>query len=241
MMTSSPHAYEIRPRKDKRGVDLISDVLPFGRLRLCAFTLLVTAQVLCGSPNEITPLPPPTTRIDRQIRTELKHRPRPISYNVTPTTVDQIVALNRHLPAGVNTSVDIRRSKTPISPYETQVFRVEGDLRQVKMEANDNEYHLEISRRGGRRNSNRIIVEIPPEYRETRRALLSLLPGNYVFRPDKTVPLSPPIPIRVTGFAFYDGAHWARNDIQGHGHGSEYVATLWEIHPAWKIERIVGR
>ena len=26
------HVYEIRPRKDKRGVDLISDVLPYGRL-----------------------------------------------------------------------------------------------------------------------------------------------------------------------------------------------------------------
>ena len=26
------NAYEVRPRKDKRGVDLISDVLPFGRL-----------------------------------------------------------------------------------------------------------------------------------------------------------------------------------------------------------------
>ena len=26
------HAYEVRPRKDRRGVDLISDVLPFGRL-----------------------------------------------------------------------------------------------------------------------------------------------------------------------------------------------------------------
>ncbi len=26
------HAYEIRPRKDNRGVDLISDALPFGRL-----------------------------------------------------------------------------------------------------------------------------------------------------------------------------------------------------------------
>jgi hypothetical protein len=24
------HAYEVRPRKDKRGVDLISDALPFG-------------------------------------------------------------------------------------------------------------------------------------------------------------------------------------------------------------------
>ena len=26
------HAYEVRPRKDQRGVDLISDALPFGRL-----------------------------------------------------------------------------------------------------------------------------------------------------------------------------------------------------------------
>ena len=31
-MTNSQHAYEVRPRKDKRGVDLISDVLPFGGL-----------------------------------------------------------------------------------------------------------------------------------------------------------------------------------------------------------------
>ena len=28
----SLRAYEVRPRKDKRGFDLISDVLPFGRL-----------------------------------------------------------------------------------------------------------------------------------------------------------------------------------------------------------------
>ncbi len=27
-----PAEYEVRPRKDKRGVDLISDALPFGRL-----------------------------------------------------------------------------------------------------------------------------------------------------------------------------------------------------------------
>jgi hypothetical protein len=31
-MISAPHVYEVRPRKDHRGVDLISDVLPFGRL-----------------------------------------------------------------------------------------------------------------------------------------------------------------------------------------------------------------
>jgi len=31
-MQSTIHAYEVRPRKDRRGVDLISDALPFGRL-----------------------------------------------------------------------------------------------------------------------------------------------------------------------------------------------------------------
>jgi len=31
-MTNSEHVYEIRPRKDHRRVNLISDRLPFGRL-----------------------------------------------------------------------------------------------------------------------------------------------------------------------------------------------------------------
>ena len=28
----TPHVYEIRPHRDRRGIDLISDVLPFARL-----------------------------------------------------------------------------------------------------------------------------------------------------------------------------------------------------------------
>ena len=31
-MFKAPHLYEVRPRKDRRGFDLISDALPFGRL-----------------------------------------------------------------------------------------------------------------------------------------------------------------------------------------------------------------
>jgi hypothetical protein len=31
-MEAVKHVYELRPRKDHRGVDLISDALPFGRL-----------------------------------------------------------------------------------------------------------------------------------------------------------------------------------------------------------------
>ena len=32
LATKNMHTYEVRPRKDKHGVDLISDALPFGRL-----------------------------------------------------------------------------------------------------------------------------------------------------------------------------------------------------------------
>ena len=39
-MQSTIHAYEVRPRKDKRGIDLISDVLSFG-------------QLLYGEPNGV--------------------------------------------------------------------------------------------------------------------------------------------------------------------------------------------
>ena len=31
-LNQTQHVYEVRPRKDKRGVHLISEVLPFGRL-----------------------------------------------------------------------------------------------------------------------------------------------------------------------------------------------------------------
>jgi hypothetical protein len=38
---SAAHVYEVRPRKDHRGFDLISDALAFGRLRY-------------GEPNAVT-------------------------------------------------------------------------------------------------------------------------------------------------------------------------------------------
>jgi hypothetical protein len=31
-VTTASHSYEVRPRRDHRGFDLISDALPFGRL-----------------------------------------------------------------------------------------------------------------------------------------------------------------------------------------------------------------
>src|SRR4029450_5596301 len=40
--------YEVRPRKDKRGVDLISDALPFGRLRYGEPSAVSNAVGLCA-------------------------------------------------------------------------------------------------------------------------------------------------------------------------------------------------
>jgi hypothetical protein len=31
-MATAQHVYEVRPRKDRRGVDLVADALPFGGL-----------------------------------------------------------------------------------------------------------------------------------------------------------------------------------------------------------------
>ena len=44
------HLYEVRPRKDKRGVDLISDALPFGRVWYGEANAIETSQ----SPGTIT-------------------------------------------------------------------------------------------------------------------------------------------------------------------------------------------
>jgi hypothetical protein len=60
--TISTHVYEIRPRADKCGIDLISDVLPFGRLWYaepkchasalgpCAAKSPIAYHGLCGEP-----------------------------------------------------------------------------------------------------------------------------------------------------------------------------------------------
>ena len=48
-MQSTIHVYEVRPRNDHRGVDLISDALPFGRL--CGGVFLRT-RVYAGAGQE---------------------------------------------------------------------------------------------------------------------------------------------------------------------------------------------
>ncbi len=52
-MTSSQHVYEVRPRKDKRGVDLISDALPYGALRYAEPNAISYAKFYSRSYNAV--------------------------------------------------------------------------------------------------------------------------------------------------------------------------------------------
>jgi hypothetical protein len=198
--------------------------------------VFLCARLVAASPTEVAPLPTPTTAIENQSRTSLKHRKHPLLYHVFLADVSDIIALNKSLPDGV-ANASVRKRDVPISSIEREVYTVEGDLWRVKMEDNDDEYHLEISARGAKRTANRIIVEIPPDpgYKATRLKLLSLLPSEYVFKPKTTRDFKQPIPVRVTGYAFFDGHHWSKKSLRGNKHGTAYTATLWEIHPVWKI------
>ncbi len=124
--------------------------------------VLFSTQLLCASPIEISPLPAPKTAVANQSRTTLKHRKRPFLYSPISASVPNIIALNQQLPVGVK-NASVRKQNVPISPIERKVYTVTGDLWRVTMEANDDEYHLEISARGAPRTANRIIVEIPPD------------------------------------------------------------------------------
>jgi hypothetical protein len=52
-LAAKMHVYEIRPRRDRRGVDLISDVLPFGRLRYCEPNVVSYAQFFSRSHDAV--------------------------------------------------------------------------------------------------------------------------------------------------------------------------------------------
>ena len=131
------------------------------------------------------------------------------------------------------------RLDEPLAPRESALFTIEGDLWRVKVEDNDCDFHIELSAPGGTKTSPRIIVEIPQggPFAQMRGKLLEELTANgYSLSVAKPTDLDEPLRVTVTGYAFYDSAHYSKKNLQkGHGHGTQYVGTLWEIHPFWKI------
>jgi hypothetical protein len=92
----------------------------------------------------------------------------------------------------------VRKSNTPIDPKETQAFTLDGDLRRILTEANDCDFHLEISAPGAGPAADRVIVELPPDstFTTTRTAILKKLTDAGVHFPAPV--MKTPIQIRVT-------------------------------------------
>src|SRR6266487_3641517 len=57
-MTSTAHVYEVRPRKDHRGVNLISDALPFA-LKLLLLLVLILSEISVTSAQTTASSPTP--------------------------------------------------------------------------------------------------------------------------------------------------------------------------------------
>ena len=175
----------------------------------------------------------PTTPVQKQPRTQLKHRSIPTGITPLATTISEM--LKWKAPAHIS-SPAVRESNSPIDPREKQVFTVSGDLQRVIMEDNDCDFHLEISASGTGPTADRVIVEVPqdPLFQSFRQAILQKLSQQGIKFPAPV--MRKPIPITVTGFAFYDAFHFDTADPQrGHDHGSAFVGTLWELHPVWNV------
>ncbi len=194
-------------------------------LALFAATNLYAHDISCS----------PTVAPARQHRTSVKHRePADSSTQVHAATIGQVLLWAA--PPDIS-NPKTRRRDEPIAPRESEVYRVEGDLWRVIVEDNDCDFHLELAAPGSPKTSPRIIVELPQgqAFTEMRERLLEELTANgYSITVGKAVALDEPLRVTVIGYPFYDSAHYSKkNPKKGHGHGTQYVGTLWELHPIW--------
>ena len=199
------------------------------RSLLVAFAL---AAALAPSPVRAQTCAP-TTALERQFRTRMKHRaPGPAG---APVSVAAMLAWPT--PRGV-ASFATRAQESPVDARESRAFTVEGDLWRVKVEDNDCDLHLELVAPGAAADAPRVIAEVPtgPGYDAARAAILAAVRLPTARGGDR-IDLATPVRVRLTGYAFWDGAHWCRsNAARGCGHGTPQVATLWELHPVWRVE-----
>jgi len=205
-----------------------------GSLRRPGFVILL----LCGfSFADVTCTP--TTPVSNQSRTDMKHRaPGLRNVSVNQTSVPEM--LNWPNPTKI-----VKSSGSPIDTRETQAFTLNGDLWHVKIEGNDCDFHLEVSGPGDSSSADRVIVEVAqgPAFTQIRNLLIDALmnAGEGDLRNSKSLDLSQPLPIQVTGFAFFDAFHYSRsNPKRGHGHGTSAVGTIWELHPVWQLSVRTG-
>lgn len=136
----------------------------------------------------------------------------------------------------------VRGRDGPIDPREARAATLEGDLWRVKRGSDGCALLLELSATRAGRDSPHVIAVIPsgPGYEEARAAIeaaVGMRPG----RRSRRVELREPVHVRLTGYLFWDGARWcAENPSRGCDRRADVVASLWELHPVWRVEVTEG-
>jgi hypothetical protein len=103
------HVYEVRPRKDKRGYDLISDALPFGGLWYGFSTLALESFFIAGYFRTHTTTQSRARLIAAHFAALALHKPSPIRQSKT------LREFNRVMTHG---HMVIRTRQQPDSPRE---------------------------------------------------------------------------------------------------------------------------
>lgn len=157
----------------------------------------------------------------------------------THTTVGEML----RWPAPEFTAADAFWCQTR-NAREQQVYELTAWARRLKVESDadgDGDWHIELTGTKAGDVVNCIVVEIPPaklnaSYSRARQALLERISdAGATVGPNGDV--SPPVHVRVTGLAFFDGEHRGvgTNPPNNHGRCNSTVNALWEIHPVYWI------
>jgi hypothetical protein len=133
----------------------------------------------------------------------------------------------------------------PRSGREDSVFAVTGWLRRIHLHEADGDWHIELTQEQTTPVTSCLIVEIPAErygtvYGQARAALAALVDTT---RLSPAGDLVPPVRVRVSGAAFFDGYHQREpsgggggpSQAVGHGRCNASLKALWEIHPVYRV------
>lgn len=216
-------------------------------------TALLVLVIALAAHAQTGPSCVPSTPVDKQKRTEMKHR-KPASQSTQATEMTITNMLDWDQPEDL-ANRDVRNSNSSIDPREEEVFEIEGDLWRIAQEANDCDYHLELSLPGKPKTADRVIAEIPIDdsYADARQAVLAALaPADRdTLNSRGEVVLAHSVHLKLTGYAFFDAFHYtshydpakpgtckftkAQKLQRGNNHGTCAVGTIWELHPVWKV------
>jgi len=180
------------------------------------------------------------------IRDSAKHR-----IHSMPLQPKRTVTVREMINKWDITNAEFAQEPSHTYPREDTLFRLTAYLHRTKLSDDDCDYHLEIAASRSK-TAKHVIVEIPNgnAYCEVRQKFLNGVIGKEKVKKDGTTGtiesigrseftiFKDPPKITVIGYGFLDTAHWSSADHKrgNKRHGSEYVWSLWEIHPVLDIQ-----